>query len=115
MYAKCAVRPSHFHLSLVCFLALSFNPTAANAWSWVPWGIEHGGAMPPNSFIGGSETVLNSGGRVRQLYVCQIEDGLKGIHPGKGVEGDFKVGIYSKEIKNDFYHGLSRIHLEERR
>jgi DM9 repeat len=99
-------------LQLGIALSISVSPfsiDAANAWNWVPWGIEHGGTLPPNSFIGGSETVLNSGGRVRQLYICQIEDGLKGVHPGKVVEGYCNIGYDSKELKYGAYRVLTDV------
>jgi hypothetical protein len=95
--------------SMACLSVVSLLAISASAQTWVPWGIEHGGTLPPNSFIGGSETVVNSNGRVRQLYICQIEDGLKGIHPGKVVEGYCNIGYDSKEIKYGAYRVLTDV------
>jgi hypothetical protein len=78
--------------------------TSAKAWYWLPWGTENGGP-PAGAFIGGSEIVLNST-RLRQLYICQIEDASIGTHPGKVVEGYCNVGYDSKERKYGAYRVL---------
>ena len=69
--------------SLSVALVLSVLITVASpamAWQWTPWSQAQGDTMPPNALIGGTEQVVGEN-RTRQLFVCQIDDGSKGVHP----------------------------------
>jgi Protein of unknown function (DUF3421) len=80
----------------------------AMAWTWTPWSEAQGHTMPPGAFIGGTEQVAGEN-RTRQLFVCQIEDGLKGVHPGKVVEGRCNIGYDSKEVRYSTYRALTGV------
>lgn len=82
--------------------------TAAEAQTWTPWDSAHGG-VPPNAFIAGQENIVGRPGQVRILYICQADLGLRGVHPGKVVEGSCNVGYDSKEIKWGSYQVLTNV------
>ncbi|ARN83037.1 DM9 repeat-containing protein [Methylocystis bryophila] len=93
-----------FALSVSLFMA---GGSAAEAWEWTPWGLEHGTTPPPGAFLGGTEQVTGEN-RTRQLWICQIEDTI-GIHPGKVVEGYCNIGYDSKERKYGSYRVLTNV------
>ncbi len=107
-------RPSCYRplVSLVVVTALLSTAQSANAWQWTPWSQAQGDTMPPGSFIGGTEQVIGEN-RTRQLFVCQVEGGPPGIHPGKVVEGRCNIGYDSKEKEYSTYRvltGVKRAH-----